>query len=135
MDLDMSLEKILHSDERFGDLFYKIFFERHPEAKQYFDGIDMKRQSLMLTMALKLMGEYHAKGYAAINHYLEHLGTRHSDRGVPQEVYTDWSDSLLATLSEFHGEDWTDALAEQWRDAVAATSKVMFNGYDKRVGL
>jgi hemoglobin-like flavoprotein len=135
MDLHMSLEKILHSGDQFGDLFYEIFFESHPEAKKYFDGIDMKRQSLMLTMALKLMGEYHAKGYAAINQYLEHLGTRHSDRGVPQEVYTDWSDSLLTALSRFHGKDWNETLAEEWRDAVVATSKVMFNGYDKRVGL
>jgi hemoglobin-like flavoprotein len=135
MDLDMSLEQILRSGDQFGNLFYEIFFEQHPEAKRYFDGIDMKRQGLMLTMALKLMGEYHAKGYAAINHYLEHLGTRHSDRGVPTEVYTDWADSLLATLERFHGKEWNGDLAEEWRDAVSATSEVMFKGYDKRVGL
>jgi len=134
MNLNTSLDRILQSDDKFGDLFYDIFFERYPEAKQYFDGTNMQRQSLVLTMSLKLMGEYHAKGYTAIEHYLQHLGTHHSDRGVPREIYPKWCDALLAALDQFHGDDWDDALAEEWRHAVDATSKAMFDGYDRRVG-
>jgi hemoglobin-like flavoprotein len=135
MTLSSSLEKILQSGDTFGDLFYKIFFERTPEAKQYFEGVDMKRQSLTLTMALKLMGEYQAKGYPAIRQYLESIGTRHKDRGVPRETYAAWSDALLTALARFHGDDWDDALAGQWSDAIDATTMVMFDGYDHRAGI
>ena len=135
MHLEASLKKIMESEDRFGDLFYKIFFERYPETRQYFEDADMQRQSLMLTMSIRLMGEYHAKGYPAIKQYLKHLGTRHSDRGVPRDVYPQWCDALLAALDQFHGNDWNDELADEWREAVDATSKVMFDGYDRRTGL
>ena len=135
MDLNTSLERILQSGDKFGHLFYRMFFERYPEAKAYFDGSDMQRQSLMLTVSLKLMGEYHAKGYAAIEHYLQHLGTRHSDRGIPREIYSKWCDALLAALAEFHGGEWSDGLADEWRESVDRMSAVMFAGYERRVGL
>jgi len=135
MDLNTSLERILQSGDKFGDLFYAVFFERNPEAKQYFDGADMQRQSVMLTMSLKLMGEYYSNGYAAVESYLKHLGTFHSDRGVPREIYDKWTEALRETLSQFHGDDWNDDLAEDWRNSMDATTKAMFGGYERRVGL
>lgn len=133
MNLDASLEMILQSEDQFGELFYDVLFKQCPEARQYFDETDMKRQSLMLTMSLKLMGEYHANGYSAIRHYLEHLGTRHSDRGVPRELYNSWIDALIVALTQFHGDDWNDALALEWRKALSAVTDVMFDGYHRRV--
>lgn len=135
MNLEASLKKVMESEDQFGDLFYQTFFERYPEARQYFDGVDMERQALVLTMSIKLMGDYHAKGYPAIRQYLKYIGTRHSTRGVPRSVYGQWCDALLAALSQFHGNDWSDALAENWREVVEATSKVMFDGYDQRTGI
>lgn len=133
MDINSSLEKILESGDRFGSLFYRVFFDGNPNAKKYFKSTDMARQSLVLTMSLKLIGEYHAKGYPAIRHYLQHVGTRHSDIGVPRDMYPVWSDALLTSLKQFHGKDWNDALAKDWKDAVSGAAKAMFDGYDRRV--
>jgi hemoglobin-like flavoprotein len=135
MNLEASLEKILESDHQFGELFYDVFFEQSPDAKQYFQGTNMKGQALMLSISLRLMGDYHKRGFSAIEHYLQMLGTRHADRKVPREMYPKWRDSLLATLEKFHGNDWDAALAEEWRAAIDAISVVMFKGYDQRTGV
>jgi hemoglobin-like flavoprotein len=135
MDLGTSLEKILQSDHAFGELFYDVFFERNPDAKQYFQSTDMKVQALMLTVSLKLIGDYRRRGFAAIDQYIRVLGTRHADRTVPREMYPKWRDSLLVALEQFHDGDWNPSLAGEWRDAIDAISTVMFKGYDKRSGV
>ena len=135
MNLITSLEKTLQSGEQFGSLFYEIFFDRYPDVKQYFDDTNMQRQSVVLTMSLKLVGEYHVNGYAAIKLYLQHVGTDHNNRGVPREAYPQFSDALLIALERFHGDDWNDALATEWRDAMDVACKAMFDGYDRHVGL
>jgi hemoglobin-like flavoprotein len=132
MNLEASLEQILESNHQFGEMFYDIFFEEYPEAKDYFEGTNMRGQAMMLSVALRLMGDYHARGFAAIEHYLQVLGTRHSDRRIPREMYPKWRDALLATLAHFHDSDWNDTLAAEWRDAIDAVSEVMFKGYDER---
>jgi hemoglobin-like flavoprotein len=135
MNLEGSLEKILRSDHEFGDMFYETFFEQHPDAKQYFLGTDMKAQSLMMSVSLRLIGDFYKRGFSAIEQYLQLLGTRHSDHRVPRDMYPKWRDSLLASLESFHGSDWNDTLADEWREAVDAISVVMFKGYDKRTGV
>ena len=135
MDLEASLEQILESDYQFGEMFYDIFFEQVPEAKDYFQGTNMRGQAMMLSVSLRLMGDYHARGFAAIEHYLQMLGTRHSDRKIPQDMYPKWRDSLLATLERFHDGEWNKTLADEWREAIDAISEVMFKGYDERTGV
>ena len=135
MNLETSLEKILESDHKFGDMFYDVFFKQYSAAKDFFEGADMRSQALMLSVSLRLVGDYHKRGSAAIGHYLQMLGTSHADRRVPQEMYPMWRDSLLATLEQFHGGDWSSALADEWSEAINAITQVMFKGYDKRTGL
>ena len=135
MDIEKSLELILHSGEQFGSSFYDIFFERCPKAAEYFKDTDMRRQSLVLTMALQLLAQYYASGFLSIEQYLQTIGTRHDDYGVPREMYTDWRDAMLAALEKFHGDQWNDALAKQWHEAIERSSEVMFRGYDNRAGV
>ena len=122
MNLDGSLEKILQADDEFGDLFYEVFFEQHPDARGYFQGTNMKAQGLMLSMSLRLIGDFHKRGFSAIEHYLQMLGTRHADHSVPRDMYPKWRDSLLATLERFHDGNWDDALSDEWRAAIDAIS-------------
>jgi hemoglobin-like flavoprotein len=135
MNLDGSLERILRADHEFGDLFYDVFFEQHPDAKQYFKNTNMKSQGLMLSMSLRLIGDFHKRGFSAIKHYLQMLGTRHDDHKVPREMYPKWRDSLLVALEKFHDSDWDDSLANEWRTAIDAISLVMYKGYDERTGV
>jgi len=135
MGIAESLHQIMKSERVFGTMFYDLFFGRCPEAKSYFDGVDMRRQALVLTMALQMMEQYHTHGYTAIDHYLRHIGHRHNDRAVPREMYTDWRDSLLAALEQFHGADWDDSLRQEWEGAIKAATEAMFRGYDEPVGI
>lgn len=134
MDLNASLEQILNSGNAFGKRFYEILFDRYPESKQYFNGVDMKRQELVLTMALKLIEQYYTEGYPSIEQYLQHMGTRHSDVGVPRDFYPKWRDAMLHTLEQFHGDEWSESLSDDWSEAIDRASEVMFHGYDQRKG-
>lgn len=133
MNIRSSLEKILQSEENFGDLFYEIFFDRCPAAADYFKETRMDRQALEVTMALTMIERHWSKNQPAIERYLEHLGTKHSDRGIPKELYEDWRDAILATLEQFHKDAWDKHVASQWRQAIDSATTVMFHGYDDRV--
>jgi hemoglobin-like flavoprotein len=127
-----SLERILSSERDFGALFYKTFFARVPHAKVHFEGLDMERQALVLTMALTAVVQYHSDGFTAVQKYLRVLGTRHSDRDIAMDLYAGWAKSMLETLATFHGDDWNDALALAWQHALDDAINVMFEGYQKR---
>lgn len=135
MDIHNSLKAILDSDTLFGKTFYKTFFARCPEGKAHFEGIDMERQALVLTMALTLIEQHYTHGYAAVEQYLRHLGSRHKERAVPAALYPRWRDAMLSALESFHGDDWNDALAGQWREAIDGVSDSMLFGYDEHVGI
>ena len=135
MEIQDSLKKILASEDVFGTMFYDIYFDRCPAAREYFLDSDMRRQSLILTMALTLIEQHYNNEYAAVEQYLQHVGNKHSDRKIPRDLYVDWRDSMLAALESFHGEDWNQRLSEQWRDAIEAVTETMFQGYDERTSI
>ena len=99
---------------------------------EYFEGIDMNRQRLVLTMALKLLEQYYTNRFLSIEQYLHTMGTRHSDHRVPRDMYPEWKDAMLVTLEGFHGDQWNDDLAREWTEAIELATDVMFRGYDKR---
>lgn len=134
VDIQQSLKQVLESETLFGENFYTTFFEQCPESKAMFDGIDMKRQALLITMALTLIEQHYTHGYASVAQYLRHLGSRHKAKDIPEALYPRWRDAMLTTLEEFHGDDWNDTLATQWREAIEGVSESMLSGYDEHVG-
>ena len=50
MDIQQSLDVILRSSEVVGEGFYETFFERHPDARPFFQDVNMSRQVILLTM-------------------------------------------------------------------------------------
>lgn len=135
MDIGNSVSLVLASQDIFGKAFYAEFFRRSPEATAHFAGLDMERQALSLTMALPLIEQLHRHAYPAIENYLGILGHRHGHRGIPPELYPVWSEAMLASLAQFHGEAWDAGLAEQWREALAGASRVMLAGYGRHKGV
>jgi hemoglobin-like flavoprotein len=131
MRIHDSVEKILRSKEVFGRQFYEVFFRKFPEVEQYFRGIDMERQSLVLTLAVSIVEQYFTRGYPATEKYLKYLGTQHHKRGIPREVYPMWRDAMLETLQNFLGNDWDEELAGEWRAAIQRSTTLMFEGYDE----
>ena len=130
MDIAESLEKVYSSTSLLGTNFYERFFAECPEAKKFFQDVDMDRQAVVVTMALTLVEQYHVSPFPPTAAYFRYLGTDHRDRGIPREMYEPWTLSMLKTLAELHGDDWSNELEQQWERGLQAAIKQMFIGYD-----
>lgn len=130
MDIHESVSRILESEAVFGDAFYGVFLNRFPEVQQYFAKVNMQRQAVLLTMAMLIVEQYHGSSYPAMAKYLNDLGARHREWGIPKETYSLWREALIESLEKFHGDDWNDALAYRWDVAIDRTTKQMLKGYE-----
>lgn len=129
MTIQDSLTKILESRDDLASAFYPIFFERHPEAKPYFKDVNLRHQTVLLTMGLMVVVRHFTHGQMATELYLEYLGHKHHMRSVPEELYPKWVDCLLAALAKFHGKDWDGPLDQDWRAALNKATTLMLAGY------
>jgi hemoglobin-like flavoprotein len=135
MNIHQSIKRILDSKEVLGDLFYSVFLNRYPEIQQYFEGVNMKRQAVLLTTALVLVEQNYSSSYPAIEQYLRYLGSKHHDRFIPFKIYEQWREAMLETLAQFHGSQWSEELAAQWRDAIDQTTELMLEGYEQHISI
>lgn len=129
MDIKESLHRILGDREVLADLFYIVFLDRYPEVRRHFQGVNLKHQAVLLTMALMVIERHHTDAYPATETYLKYLGTKHHDRAIPPDLYRGFRDALLATLERFHSNDWDAPLAGQWRAAIDGAIATMLKGY------
>ncbi len=127
MNIHGSLHQIMSHGDKVADLFYLVFLERFPEVQEKFRGVDMKRQTVLLTMALMVIERHHECRYAATKAYLKMLGKQHKDRGIGTELFPKWRNALLESLARFHSMDWNQTLAEQWREAIDEASEIMLS--------
>lgn len=130
MHLEESLQRVLSNKESVIHRFYYRFLIENPEARMLFVNVDLKKQALMLTMAL-IVAEAHSRdNYPAVEHYLHVLGDRHREAGVPRELFGPFRDCLIETVRECQAADWDEPLAEEWRAAIDRATETMFHGYD-----
>jgi hemoglobin-like flavoprotein len=130
MEIHESIQEIFRNERRVAELFYGLFLERYPEARPYFEGIDLKRQAVLLTMALMLVEHHYVHLNRVTEDYLRVLGYQHHvRRGIPAELYPPFCECLLVALEQSHGEAWEPRLAEQWREALEMSSRIMLQGY------
>jgi hemoglobin-like flavoprotein len=120
---------VLEKRDDLAALFYEVFFDRHPEARPYFKDVNLKHQTVLLTMALMVVERHCEHGYLATELYLKYLGHKHHTRDVPPELYPKWIESLLAALERFHGSDWDAKAAGDWRAALDRATGLMMAGY------
>ncbi|MDC0936226.1 globin [Pirellulales bacterium] len=130
MDISESLERVYSSTELLGSKFYKQFFMDCPEAKRFFAKVNMDRQAVVVTMALTLVKQYYVSPFAPSEAYFRYLGTQHRDWGIPQEMFEPWTTSMLKTLADLHGDDWSEQLQQQWESGLKAAIAQMFVGYE-----
>jgi len=133
MDINESLNRILHARDALGELFYDHFLSTYPELQQHFDGVDFKRQRVQLVTALMIIERYHTDPTPAVEQYLQYLGTKHNELNIPKEGYGKWTGAMIETMGRFHGDDWSSTLEEQWREAIGKATALMFEGYETRV--
>lgn len=131
MDIHESIDQILASDDVLGTAFYEAFLQ-YPEVQKFFDGVNLKRQSVLLTMALLVVEQCETESSPVVKAYLQDLGVKHEKMGVPESLYPYFHDALLSTLSEYHKEDWNEGLQQQWSDAINHAAQQMLDGYESR---
>lgn len=130
MNIRNSLELILGSSHpRFSDCFYENIFRQYPEVKAYFQGVDLRRQGILLVMAVQIVIDHHLRPHLAMENYLRILGNRHHQLGIQIPDYQKFEGALLATLEGFHKELWDEALAVEWRRAYEKAVCCMAEGH------
>lgn len=112
--------------------FYEILFERHPQARSLFGRNSGERQAEMLRSALVSVVD-HLDDASWLDATLRQLGAKHVDYGVTGPMYAWVGESLLATLAEIAGPDWTPELAAAWAEAYGAIATLMQRGAAERV--
>jgi len=133
MNISESIDAILASDEVIGEQFYRVFLELYPEVQEHFHGVNMMRQAALLTTALIIVESFASSPHRATEEYLKYLGSKHERLHIPKEHYALWMDAMLRSLSTFHGDDWNDDLAAEWRQAFESTIACMFEGYGQHI--
>ena len=133
MDINQSLHRILQAKDSLAKMFYEHFLEKHPEVRPFFSKVDFNRQRILLTTALMVIERYRAHPTPAVEQYLQYLGTKHHEIGVPRAAYAKWTVAMLETMQKFHGADWSLELEEQWNSAICQARDLMLQGYDERI--
>jgi hemoglobin-like flavoprotein len=131
MDLRESLDRVLKQQAMVAEQFYTLFLDRYPEVRPHFAGVHMRRQALMLTVALMAVERHSTHTYPAAEMYMHYLGTKHHHRGIPAEAYPKFRDAFLETLTRFHGNEWDADLAAQWGEAIDHATETMLEGYQQ----
>lgn len=129
MKIDESIEKILGTNDIVSGRFYDRFFLECPHLKTYFEGVNMTHQATMLTSAIVLVEMFHSKKASGLRPYMQLLGKQHEERGISKDDFADWSQSMLGTLREFHGDEWDSNLETEWRAALQGAIDAMHSGY------
>jgi hemoglobin-like flavoprotein len=125
--LRSSFELVVDRQPQLTHRFYEILFERYPQAKPLFKRNTPAQQEKMLNDALVAVID-HLEDAPWLTGTLKSLGAKHAGYGVTNEMY-DWvGASLLATLAEAGGQDWTPELASAWTEAYGAIAGLMQSG-------
>ena len=130
MNIQESVNKLLESEEILGDLFYRTFLEKCPEVQEYFKDVNMTSQAALLIASLVIVERYYSLDGTAAEQYLRVLGTRHHSRGIPVDLYPKWTAAMMEALRQFHGDDWSEMLADQWLCAIDQAIERMLEGYE-----
>ncbi|WP_226554285.1 globin family protein [Celeribacter naphthalenivorans] len=120
-----SFAKIRPMSETAGELFYADLFTSAPEVRPLFTGdINAQGMKLMATLGVVVRG---LSDLGAILPVAEDLARKHVDYGVEPAHYDAVGASLLRTLEQGLGADFTPDVREAWVTAYAALSAVMIS--------
>lgn len=132
MALDVSLlrnsfDQIVSRQPQITPRFYEILFSRYPQVRPLFGRNAQAAQQQMLQEALVAVLD-HLEDASWLAQTLGAMGAKHIDYGVQDEMYAWVGDSLLSTLAEVAGDDWTPELAQAWTEAYGAITSLMLTG-------
>ena len=124
-----SFDKVASFGDEVPLFFYSHLFLSHPETRAMFP-VSMMQQRDRLFRAL---GHIVAKvdDLDTLVPFLQQLGRDHRKFGTLSAHYPAVGASLLATLKEYAGDDWTPELAADWTAAYGVVADVMSAAADE----
>ena len=125
--LRSSLDLVISRQPQITPRFYEILFERYPQAKPLFSRNAPEKQAKMLQDAIVAVID-HLEDADWLTEQLGAMGATHIGYGVTEEMYPWVTSSLLATLAEIGKDDWTDQVANAWKDALDTVASLMIAG-------
>ena len=131
--LRSSFDLVVERQPQLTRRFYEILFQRYPETRPLFHRNKPELQEKMLTDTLVAVMD-RLDDAPWLTATLKDMGAKHLEYGVTDEMYGWVGASLLATLAEVAGKDWTPELAAAWTDAYAAIAGLMQAGAAEAAG-
>lgn len=125
--LRQSFELVVERSPDLTRRFYEILFERYPASRPLFSPSRQRAQEQMLTQALVAVLD-HIEDAGWLSETLGALGAKHVAYGVTNEMYGWVGASLLETLREVAGTEWTPELEAAWAEAYGAIAGLMQAG-------
>ena len=125
--LRSSFELVIDRQPQLTTRFYEILFRRYPHVRPLFGRNSGVNQAQMLQSALVAVIDL-LEDAAWLRDTLHAMGKKHVDYGVTDEMYGWVGASLLETLAEAAGRDWTPELEAAWVAAYGAIASLMQQG-------
>lgn len=125
--LRSSFDLVISRQPQITPRFYEILFSRYPQVRPLFGRNAQAAQQQMLQEALVAVMD-HLEDASWLSQTLRAMGAKHVDYGVADEMYAWVGDSLLSTLAEAAGGDWTPELQAAWAEAYGAITSLMLQG-------
>jgi hemoglobin-like flavoprotein len=125
--LEQSFEKVKPQAHEFVASFYNALFTDYPEAQSLFAHSDMAKQQTMLLNALVSVIE-NLRQPNKMTEALYGLGARHVKYGALPEHYPLVGRTLLKTLEQYLGPNWSDEVKQAWTEGYSAITVLMLAG-------
>jgi len=124
-----SFAKVAPIAEKAAELFYNHLWETDPSTKELFKTTDMREQGrkLMQTLATAVGALYNLDAIVPV---VEQLGKRHIAYGVRKEHYDTVGASLLWTLEQGLGPDFTPEVKQAWTKVYGILASIATNSYE-----
>jgi serine phosphatase RsbU (regulator of sigma subunit)/hemoglobin-like flavoprotein len=130
IDIDLIEKSMVAIEPKLDELTMTVYinlFDAHPEARAFFEGIDLARQQKKLAAMLALIVT-NLRQMEVLLSVLSELGARHIDYGTAPEHYPWVHDALMKSLEKVAGEHWNAETGQAWSDAIMLIAQQMLEG-------
>lgn len=126
--LRQTLDLVLGREPNLAQRFSDTLFTHCPGAPELF-GRDQSQDGgrLLAEALLEVVG--HVDDVAWLQHNLTEMGARHAANGVKPETYQALGETLLGTLRDVAGSDWTARHESVWQEAYDGIAEMMLAGH------
>ena len=121
--VQLSFKKVVPIADQVGEIFYARLFETHPEVRPMF-AQDIKPQAKKLVQMLAMVVQSLHK-LETLLPAVQDLARRHKTYGVVDAHYPVVGETLIWTLEQGLGDDFTPELRQAWTTAFETLAGVM----------